>query len=112
MKEVFRSSDTALIGLYQSILDDAGILHFVQNATTQQMPVAGVMTAILPLPEFWPALCIRDDEDYPEAMKLLREVRDAAPPTTEDWKCAACSETVPGNFTSCWNCGAEQRYLK
>ena len=106
MKEVFRSNDTALIGLYQSILDGAEIPHFVRNDTTQQAIVGGLMTAIVPLPDFWPALCVLNDEDYPEAMHLLSSVRDSAAIPQEDRMCAACGEAVPGNFSECWNCGA------
>jgi hypothetical protein len=106
MKELFRSSDTALIGFYESILDDAEIPHFVRNGTTQQTIVGGLMTAILPLPEFWPALCVVNDHDHPEAMRLLREVREAGPTSKDDWICVPCGETAPGNFTACWNCGA------
>jgi hypothetical protein len=108
MKELFRSSDTALIGFYESILDDAEIPHFVRNDTTQQAIVGSLMTAVLPLPEFWPALCVLNDDDYPRAMQLLREVREAGATSGAEWKCAACGETVPGNFTACWNCGVQR----
>ena len=36
MKEVFRSSDAGRVGLYQSILEDAGIGTFVRNSSTQR----------------------------------------------------------------------------
>ena len=98
MKEVFRSSDAGRVGLYQSILADAGIGTFVRNSSTQQTPVAGLITAIFPLPEFWPALCVVDDADYPEAMTLLRSVNESASAARADWPCAGCDETVPGNF--------------
>ena len=97
-----------MIGLFQSLFDDAGIPYFVRNSTTQQAIVGGLMTALFPLPEFWPALCVLHDKDYPQAMELLRAAREAAPPVSAEWKCPACGETVPGNFTSCWNCEAEQ----
>ena len=58
MKELYRSSDTALIGFYQSILDEAGIPHLVRNESTQQAVVGGLVAAILHLPDFWPALCV------------------------------------------------------
>jgi hypothetical protein len=108
VKEVYRSSDTAMIGLFQSILDGAGIPYFVRNSTTQQSIVGGLATALFPLPEFWPALCVLNDEDYPHAMELLRAARDTTPVEQADWQCAKCGETVPGNFTSCWNCEEPQ----
>jgi len=107
MREVFSSPDGTLIGLFQSILDEAGIPYFVRNDTANQTGAVGLLTPILPLPDFWPALCVVHDEDYPAAMELLRAARDAPPSNREDWKCPACGETVPANFASCWNCGAE-----
>ena len=109
MREICRSSDTALLGLYQSILDDAEIAHYVRNATTQQTIVGGLMTALLPLPDFLPTLCVLDDDDYPEAMALLQAIKKAPASPPEDWGCPACGESVPGNFTSCWKCATEPR---
>ena len=104
MKEVYRSNDGVMLSLYQSVLDDAEIPNFVRNESSQQAVVGGLATAILPLPDFWPALCVVNDEDYDEALELLRAVRDTPPTTEADWKCPNCGEMVPGNFTSCWNC--------
>ena len=104
MKEVFRSSDAGRVGLYQSILEDAGLGTFVRNDSAQQTLVHSAMPAIFPLPEFWPALCVVDDADYPEAMTLLRRVNEPASAEMGDWKCAGCGETVPGNFDTCWSC--------
>ena len=98
MKEVFRSSDAGRVGLYQSILADAGIGPFVRHSSTQQTPVAGLITAIFPRPEFWPALCVVNDADYPEAMTPLRSVNEPAAAARADWQCAGCGETVARQF--------------
>ena len=108
MKEVFRNADSALVGLYQSILEDAEISTFVYNTGTQQSIVGGIGTALFPLPQFFPTLSVLNDADYEEAMTILNKIRDAASQDQSDRKCAGCGETVPSNFTSCWNCGAEQ----
>jgi hypothetical protein len=108
MKEAFRSPNAGTISLYQSILDDAEIPYFVRNAITQQTIVGGLMTALLPLPDFWPTLCLLRDEDYPEAMQLLSRGREPVPPEQHDWTCVACGESVPDNFTSCWFCQADR----
>jgi hypothetical protein len=107
MKEVFSSPDGALLGLFESILDQAGIPYFVRNDSAQQNGVTGLLNPIFPIPECWPSLCVVHDEDYSRAKELLRAARDATPANAVDWKCPACGETVPANFTSCWNCGAE-----
>ena len=108
MKEVFRNPDHAQVSIFAAILENEGIPCFTQNSATQQSPVAALATSLFPIPEFWPALCVLNDDDYPTAMKVLTDLRkpDLSPAT--DWKCAACGETVPGNFASCWNCQAGQ----
>jgi len=106
MKEVFRSRDGALIGFYQSILEDADIPHLVRNDPAQPAVIGNLIAAMLPLPDFWPALCVLNDDDYPEAMRLLNAVRDAAAAPPQDRKCPECGEMVPGNFSECWNCEA------
>ena len=105
MKEVFRSSDGTLVEFYRSILEEAEIPHIVRNDATQPAIIGNLIAAMLPLPDFWPALCVLNDEDYPEAMRLLNEVRESANVPQQERKCAHCGEMVPGNFSECWNCG-------
>ena len=104
MKEVYRSNDTGMLGLYQSILDDAGIAHFVRNESTQPASVGGPARAFFPLPDFWPALCVVDDDDYPAAMELLYSVPNAVPVAGKAWRCLHCGEIMPGNWASCGHC--------
>ena len=108
MKEVFRNADSGLVGLYQSILENAGIQTFIGNTSTQQSLVAGLATAFFPLPLFFPVLYVLNDPDYAEAMTILRELKDT-PATTAteveaEWTCPGCGQAVPGNFTVCWMC--------
>ena len=42
MKEVFRSSDAGRVGLYQSILADAGIGPFVRHSSIGQTRACGL----------------------------------------------------------------------
>ena len=106
MKEVFRNSDAGLVSLYQSVLENAGLCTFVRNAETQQALVLGIITAILPLPDFWPTLCVMDDEDHPAAMEILRNVKHSAAAGGLDWKCPKCGESIPQSLMECWNCAA------
>ena len=106
MKEVFRNSDSGLVSVYQSLLECAGIQTFVRNASTQQAIVGGLLTAIFPLPDFWPTLCVLDDADYPEAMAILRDAQTPESSSQPEWPCPQCKEAVPGHFAVCWNCGA------
>lgn len=109
VKEVFRNADSALVGLYQSILEDAGIATFVGNTGTQQSLVGGLATALFPLPIFFPTLYALNDDDYPEAMEILRGIAVRPSFAAEDWKCAQCGESVPDNFDSCWKCQAPRK---
>lgn len=104
VKEVFRHADSALVGLYQSILEDAKIATFVANTGTQQSLVAGLLTAICPLPIFFPTLYVMRDDDYPEAMTILRSIKNKFTFDDEEWKCTRCGENSPSAFTSCWKC--------
>ena len=105
MTEVFRHSGAGLVCLRQSLLESAGIQTYIRNLNTQQSLVSGLITAFFPIPEFWPALCVVDDEDYAEAMALLNGASEAGPAGQPDWICSKCKETIPGGFGACWNCG-------
>jgi hypothetical protein len=106
VKEVFRSADHAQVSIFAAILENEGIPCFTQNSVTQQSPVAGLATSLFPIPDFWPALCVLDDDDYSEAMKVLTDVRKPNASPVADWKCASCGEMVPDSFASCWKCQA------
>jgi hypothetical protein len=99
MREVFVNQDHARVGLYESILKDAGIPTFIRNQLANNI-------TDLPSPVFFPALCVVNDEDYDRAMEILREVYYTPAEKAEDWKCPQCGEDVPGTFGSCWQCGA------
>ena len=103
MKELFRSPDSGRVAVHRAILEAAGLRCFVRNEATQQALVAGIATAFFPLPDFWPTLCLLDDEDYPEAMQILR-VSTVADVPLEEWVCPKCQQPVPGNFEMCWFC--------
>ena len=66
MKELFRERDYTRIGFYQSMLESEGIPTFVRNQDLV------TMTTDIPIPEFFPALCVVNDEDYEVALEVLR----------------------------------------
>ncbi len=98
MRDVFVHQDHARVGFYKSVLDDAGIATFVRNENGNYM-------AQVPLPLMDPVLCVVNDEDYDEAMRLLEPIYYEKLPTAADWHCAKCGEEVPGAFDACWHCG-------
>jgi hypothetical protein len=98
MREVFVNQDHARVGFYKSVLDEAGIPNFIRNQY-------GNNITEMPSPIFFPALCVMHDEDYEKAMQILGEIYYAPPESAAEWNCPKCSEEVPGNFDSCWQCG-------
>ena len=106
LKEIFRNADSAWVGLYQSILEDAEIPTFVYNLNSLQLPAAGLAVAFFPLPLFFPTLCVLNDDDYQEAMQILQGVRSGVLRAPDHWKCGGCGEEIPENFARCWNCEA------
>ena len=106
MKELFRERDFTRVGYFQSILESEGIQTLIRN---EHLNTCGL--ADLPIPEFFPALCVVDDADYDadydEAVRLIRGNLASDPRSAEaDVVCSKCGESSPANFDSCWNCGA------
>ena len=75
MKELFRERDPARVGYYQSLLDEEGIPTHVRNRD-----LVTLMGTEVPIPEFFPALCVINDEDYQRAMDFLEEIGENSPP--------------------------------
>lgn len=101
MKELFRERDFTQVGYYQSILESEGIPTHVRN---QHLTSAGL--AEIPIPEFFPALCVVNDEDYNKALDILRRRKEENEKDADgEVICSSCSESNPGNFEICWSCG-------
>lgn len=102
MKEVFVHQDFTRVGFYESVLKEAGIRCFIQNATTHNLLTG------LPSPLFFPKLCVIDDGDYDDAIALLEPLHNQplpGAPDAKEWTCPKCHESVPPEFGSCWQCG-------
>jgi len=97
MREVYSSFDSASVGLRQALLKEADIESFFQNENLSRTGDAFIGS-------FQAKLCVSDD-DYEDAMEVLRELKSIEPP---DWTCPQCKESVPGAFDSCWNCQTEK----
>ena len=101
MKELFREMDITRVSYYQAILETYGIATLIRNEY-----LTGSGLTDIPIPEFYPALCVTNDEDYVSAVKIIREHLTANQEhADEEIKCAGCGETNPGNFEMCWSCG-------
>jgi hypothetical protein len=99
MRDLYTSMDSARLGFYRSVLEEAGIAAFIRNENLAQ--VTNMLAMVLQ-----PTLCVVNDNDYEEALALLKPYHfQAATNNTEDWLCA-CNESNPATFDLCWNCGA------
>ena len=100
MKEIFRHHDHAKIGLLESLLKQEGLEVFLRN---RNLTMSGLSE--IPIPEFYPAICIVHPEDEGRALSLVKSfLKDERRPLGEDWNCAHCGESVPDSMSECWNC--------
>jgi hypothetical protein len=99
MIEVYSNADSARVGFYRSLLEDAGIRTFFRNEF-----ISGAEVVV---PIFYPAICVLDPADEARALALIRTQEMPDPfATAPDWVCAVCGEAVPSQFAHCWNCSA------
>lgn len=99
MKTVYSAPNQPLVSIFQNILEGHGIHCWLKN----QFLSAGV--GDIPPIECWPQLCV-DDRDYPEAQRIVDEAMAAR--ALPSWVCGSCGETMEGQFTDCWKCGASR----
>lgn len=103
MKELFRESDYTKVGYFESVLEAEGIPTLVRN---KHLTMAGLSE--IPIPEFFPALCVMRDEDYEPAMEIIRKhLTENCAGVEREVNCPACRELNPGNFDICWSCGVD-----
>ncbi len=101
MKEIFSDPDYTRVGYFESVLKEAGIRCYIQNAYSHNL-LTGIPSHL-----FFPKLCIIDDEDYQAALDLLNPLYEKEIPGAvqrADWACPNCQESVPGEFDQCWKC--------
>jgi len=101
MKEIFSSIDVSRVGLYKSMLDEAGIACFVRN---EAMGTIGGLV----IPALYPVLCIANDGDLDRARAVLDSFREPVSNTGAEWVCPKCGSMVPPGFDTCWNCERER----
>jgi len=100
MKKVYSAENLVMAGHVQSLLDQTGIDCEIQNQN-----LAGALGELPPF-ECWPEVWIYDDDDYNRALAVIEQALSGADQGTP-WQCA-CGERIEGQFSQCWNCGAER----
>jgi hypothetical protein len=105
MKYIFAAIgkyDGADNDMLKVLLEEAGIPCMIRN---ENLAMAMGELPLSESPELW----IINDDDYPRAKELIENWQNARPEPQDPWVCPQCSETIEGQFTSCWKCGAEQK---
>jgi len=95
LKRVYSSYNLAEVHHARNLLEAAGIAAVVKN---QYLSSA---MGELPPAECQPQLWVVNDSDAGRAERLLF----ATEPVGPAWQCS-CGETLGGQFTQCWRCGA------
>ncbi|MGJ8655875.1 MAG: DUF2007 domain-containing protein [Akkermansiaceae bacterium] len=101
MTEIFRHANLIKVSFYQRALEEQGIATLLRNESI-------AMTEI-PIPVFYPALCIMDEKDHKKALDILKEImlREQTESNSPDINCPHCNESNPANFETCWSCSTE-----
>ena len=102
MKKIYSSDDPVLIGYLHQALANERIVCMQRNAF-----LSGGMGE-LPPNECWPELWVIDRNDSERACALIDALLQHEHLPLADWNCSHCGEHHSGQFTACWNCGAEQ----
>ena len=97
MKRVYTADNIADAGLVRSFLEQHDIPATLRNEHTSA--VIGDLPFVNSYPELWVA-----DDLCGRAAELLLELRQSNNNNTEQWLCAKCQESNPGNFEICWQC--------
>jgi hypothetical protein len=99
MKEVFRAHDFSKVSHFRDLLEAAGISTMLRNENL----VHGVIE--VPIPEFYPNICVMNDDDYQHAWEIIRqEIESSQADPGPDLECPHCQEANPGNFAVCFSC--------
>lgn len=101
MKELFREQDITRVSYYKAVLENNEIPTMIKN---EHLTGSGLTE--IPIPEFFPALFVLNDEDHMQATAIIREHLIANQKNADiEITCVSCGETNPGNFEICWSCG-------
>jgi len=100
MKKIYVSANSEEVGLLKGMLESEGIGCTVHNEAL------AIALGDIPPQECWRELWVLNDEDAAEAKKIVDNWLQPGVSGAAAWKCPGCDETVQGQFSACWNCGA------
>jgi hypothetical protein len=101
MQQVFTHHDSAMVGLIDQILKEAGIATLLKNWT-------GSNITEIPIPSLYPSIHILDDCNIEEAKIIITEYLNPDDRAVLDWVCPVCKSEVDGHLSECWSCQTEK----
>lgn len=99
MKLIYTNENRFLVNNVKNIVENAGIEVALKNE------FAGGAAGGLVVFETWLELCVVDDADYDEAMRVIEALNSSE--KVNDWVCSQCNETNDASFEICWKCQSE-----
>ena len=102
MRKVYSSDNLLLIGHLREVLES----HRIGCMTRNEYLAGGI--GELPAMECWPELWVTDDADHERASELVRAMLAIDMDRYGDWTCPGCGEPIEGQFSTCWQCGADR----
>ncbi len=101
MIQAYVANSLAQAHLIKGFLDAEGIFAVVRGE--HLVGLAGEIPITMDtLPSIWVG-----PEDRERSRRLIDEAL-RHPQVQDDWTCAGCGESVEGQFTECWSCGANK----
>jgi hypothetical protein len=105
MLKIYVANNPTEAHFIAGLLNDSGIEAHVQGEA-----LWGARGEVPPSPATLPSVWINKDEQAEDALAVIRH--QGQPTLNADgdgtWRCVACGETIEGQFTECWNCGASR----
>ncbi len=102
MKTIFSSLNLVETHHLKNLLQAAGVRCRIRNEDLVRL--AGE----IPFPECALQLVLEREEDQAAADMILGEFLRPRLQTADVWRCLKCGETIEGQFTACWKCGASR----
>ena len=103
MKKVYSSDSFFLVGHLRELLEH----HHIKCIAKNEFLFGGA--GELPPTECWPELWIAEDFQYEKARELVEGFLASGAEPGSEWPCPECGESIEGQFTACWRCGATRR---
>jgi hypothetical protein len=99
MQLLYSSLNLHEIHHLKNLLQAEGIRCHIRNELLSRL--AGE----IPFTECAPQLWLEDERDLERAQRVVSDF-GRGPVAAPIWQCPGCGETLEGQFSACWHCGA------